>query len=88
VRAVVGGVQLPGFLGMMHGVQVMAVGHVSVVGGAAMVAAAVMLGGAAVVLGGFLVMIGGVGMVFGKLGVDHGETSVVMPWKETSVKLL
>ena len=89
VRAVVGSVHLSGFLGMMHCVQVMAVGGVGVVSGSAVVAGAVMLGGAAMVLRGLLVMIGGVSMVLGKLGVvGHGQTSVVVPWKKTSTELL
>jgi hypothetical protein len=73
VRAVVRSVHLSGFLGMMQGVQVMAVGGVGVVSGGAVVTGTVMLGGTAVVFRSLLVMIGGVAMMLGKLGfVRHG----------------
>jgi hypothetical protein len=57
--AVLGGMVLAGFPGMMFGLHVVAVRHVSMMTGFVMVTGCVKLGGRPVVLGGLIVMFSG-----------------------------
>jgi hypothetical protein len=61
--AVIGGVMLAGFFGVMNRIDVMAVGDVCVMAGFLMIAGSVMLGCRTMVLGGFFVVLCGFHMV-------------------------
>ena len=72
--AVVVGVVLAGFFGVMRRVNVVTVRHMSVVTGFVVVACRMKLGGGTVVLGSLFVMFGGFVVMIGS-GLGHGETS-------------
>jgi hypothetical protein len=65
------GVVLAGFLGMVHGVKMVAVRNMDVVSGLLVIRAAMMLGGLAVMLGRGFVMAGGFFVMFGELACVH-----------------
>jgi hypothetical protein len=70
---VFGGVRLAGFLGVLHGVQVVAMRRMGVLGGLGVVVVAGVLGSLAVVRGSVLVMLGRLLVVVGDVrSVRHG----------------
>jgi hypothetical protein len=72
---VLGGVVFAGFLRVVLGVQVVAVGRVRVVGGVGVVAGFVMVGGVLMVFSGLLVVLGSLGVMVGRRVVLRHEAN-------------
>jgi len=70
--AVMLGMQLARFGGVMRGVMMMPVRHLGVMGGHHMIFVVMMFGGLVVMLGGLLVMLSSLAMMLGDFGFGHG----------------
>ena len=73
VVAMMFGMQLAGFGGVVRGVLVMALRDMGVVAGGHMIVVVMVIGGFAMMVGGQLVMLGGLAVMVCDLGFGHGE---------------
>jgi hypothetical protein len=72
ILAMMLGMQLAGFAGMVRGVVLVPVRDLGMMRGRHMVFVVMMLGRLAMMFGGLVVMLGGLAVVFGDFGVGHG----------------